>query len=88
MPDSPLQIDVGTVETVIGNLRFSFVVNEEREAHVQVYATDPLSAEKRFVLVTLDADGYEQLKAVIRDTDDLIERMSRVERIKRMAQPY
>jgi regulatory protein YycH of two-component signal transduction system YycFG len=88
MPDSPLRIDLGTVETPIGNLRFTFIVNEEKDAHVQVYATDPLSAEKRFVFVTLDANGYEQLKAIIRDTDDLIERMSRVERIKRMALPY
>ena len=36
----------------------------------------------------LDAGGYEQLKAIIRNADEVIDRMIREGRIKRMVLPY
>jgi hypothetical protein len=50
--------------------------------------TDPSSASKAGVSVMLDANGYERLKAIIRDTDRLIDRMIREGKIKRMVLPY
>jgi hypothetical protein len=51
MQDAPFQVDLGTVETLIGNLQFTFVVSEEGDAHLQVYAVNPSSAGKAGVSV-------------------------------------
>jgi hypothetical protein len=88
MQDAPLQLDLGTVETLIGNLHFTFVVNGEGDAHIQVYATDPSRAGKAGVSVMLDANGYERLKSIVKDADGVIDRMIREGRIKRMVLPY
>jgi hypothetical protein len=88
MQEAPLQIDLGAVETLIGNLQFTFVVNREGDAHLQVYATDPSSASKASVSVMLDAKGFEQLKAIVKGADGVIDRMIREGRIKRMVLPY
>jgi len=39
-------------------------------------------------MVMLDAGGYERLKAIIKDADDVIDRMIRAQRIKKMTLPY
>lgn len=88
MQDAPTQVDLGTVETLIGNLQFTFVVSPEGDAHVQVYVTDPSSPTKAGVSVMLDARGYEQLKAIIKGADGVIDRMIREGRIRRMVLPY
>jgi hypothetical protein len=76
------------VETLIGNLRFTFVVSPEGDAHLQVYATDPSSAGKAGVLVMLDANGFERLKDIVKGADGLIDRLLGEGRIKRMVLPY
>ena len=88
MQDAPTQLDLGTVETLIGNLQFTFVVSREGDAHVQIYATDPSSASKPGVSVMLDAKGLEQLKTIIKGADGVIDRLIREGRIKRMVLPY
>ncbi|MDT5155734.1 MAG: hypothetical protein QOC99_1743 [Acidobacteriota bacterium] len=88
MQDAPLQVDLGIVETLIGNLQFTFVVSGEGDAHLQLYATDPSSAGKAGVLVMLDANGYERLKATMKNAEGVIDRMIREGRIKRMVLPY
>jgi hypothetical protein len=88
MSDSTIQIALGKVETLIGELEFTFVVDEGGAAHVQVYATDPSRAGKGSVLLMLDGNGYEQLKAIIKNADGVIDRMIAEGRIKRMVLPY
>ena len=88
MQDAPVQIDLGSVETLIGNLQFIFVVSPEGDAHLQLYASDPSSAGKAGVSLMLDAGGYERLKAIIRGADGVIDRMISEGRIKRMVLPY
>jgi hypothetical protein len=88
MTDTPLQVDLGVVETLLGNLQFTFVISAEGDAHIQVYATDPTSAVKGGVMVMLDAQGHERLKAIIKGADGLIDRMIEEGRIKRMVLPY
>lgn len=88
MQDARAQVELGTVETLIGNLQFTFVVSPEGDAHMQVYATDPSSAGKAGISVMLDAAGYERLKAIIKGADQTIDRMIREGRIKRMVLPY
>ncbi len=88
MTDAPLQMDLGAVETLLGNLQFTFVVSPEGDAHIQVYAADLTSAVKGGVMVMLDARGYERLKAIVRGADRVIDRMIGEGRIKRMVLPY
>ena len=88
MADTPLQLDLGTLETLIGSLQFTFVVSGEGDAHLQLYATDPSRAGGAGVLIMLDAAGYERLKALVKNADATIDRMIGEGRIKRMVLPY
>ena len=88
MQESPLQVDLGTVETLLGNLQFTFVVSAEGDAHIQVYAADPSGTGKGGVMVMLDAGGYERLKTVIKGADGVIDRMIGEGKIRRMVLPY
>lgn len=88
MTNSPLQVDLGAIETLLGNLQFTFVVGAEGDAHIQLYATDPSSAGKGGVMLMLDARGFERLKAIVKDADRTIDRMIAEGRIKRMVVPY
>jgi hypothetical protein len=83
-----LHVDLGTVETLLGNLQFTFVVSAEGDAHIQVYAADPSSAGKGGVMVMLDARGYERLKGIIKGADGIIDRMIGEGKIRRMVLPY
>lgn len=88
MPDAPVQIDLGAVETLLGNLQFTFVVSAEGDAHIQVYATDPSNAGRNGVMLMLDGQGFERLKAIIRGADGAIDRMIGEGKIRRMVLPY
>lgn len=88
MPEAPVQIDLGAVETLLGDLQFTFVMSPEGDAHIQVYASDPSSAGKGGVMLMLDAGGYERLKAIVRGADKVIDRVIAEGKVKRMVLPY
>lgn len=88
MRGDTIQTDLGTVETLLGNLQFTFVVSPEGDAHIQVYAVDPSSAGKSGVMLMLDANGFERLKAIVKGADGVIDRTIREGKIKRMVLPY
>jgi hypothetical protein len=88
LQEAPLHVDLGTVETLLGHLQFTFVVSAEGDAHIQVYASDPSSAGKGGVMLMLDAQGYERLKEIVRGADTTADRMIREGKIKRMVLPY
>lgn len=88
LQNAPLQIDLGSVETLLGNLQLTFVVSAGGDAHIQVYASDPSSAGKGGVMLMLDAQGFERLKAIIKGADGVIDRMIGEGKIKRMVLPY
>jgi hypothetical protein len=88
LKETPQQVDLGTVETLLGNLQFTFVVSPEGDAHIQVYAADPASAGKGGVMLMLDAQGYERLKAIVKGADGVIDRMIGEGKIRRMVLPY
>lgn len=88
MQEATLQIELGAVETLLGNLQFTFVVSGEGDAHIQVYATDPSGAGKGGVMLMLDAQGFERLKSIVKGTDGVIDRMIGEGKIKRMVLPY
>jgi hypothetical protein len=81
------QIDLGAVETLLGDLQFTFVVSAEGDAHIQIYATDP-SGPGKGIVIMLDAQGYERLKAIVKGADGVIDRMIAEGKIRRMVLPY
>lgn len=87
MQEAPVQIDLGSVETLLGNLQFTFVVNAEGDAHIQLSVDSP-GAGKGGTVLMLDAQAYERLKAVVRGADAVIDRMIAEGRIRRMVMPY
>jgi hypothetical protein len=88
LQEAPLHVELGAVETLLGNLQFTFVVSDGGDAHIQVYATDPSNASKGGIMLMLDARGFERLKAIIRGADAVADRMIGEGRIKRMVLPY
>jgi hypothetical protein len=85
----PLHVDLGAVETLLGSLQFTFVVSAEGDAHIQVSASNPSGgAGKGDVLLMLDAQGYERLRAIVRGADGVIDRLIREGRVRRMVLPY
>ena len=88
MQNPPLHVELGAVETLLGNLQFTFVVSAEGDAHIQVTASNPSSAGKGNIVLMLDAQGYERLKAVVRGTDGVIDRLIREGKVRRMVLPY
>lgn len=88
MQRETLQTDLGAIETLIGNLQFTFVVSPEGDAHIQIYAADPSSPTKSGITLMLDANGFDRLKAIVRNADSAIDRLIREGRIKRMVLPF
>ena len=88
MQGETIQTDLGSIETLLGNLQFTFVVSPQGDAHIQLYATDPSSAGKGGVMLMLDANGFERLKAIVKGADRTIDRMISEGKIKRMVLPY
>lgn len=88
MQRETLQTNLGAIETLIGNLQFTFVVSPEGDAHIQIYAADPSSAAKSGVTLMLDAKGFDRLKAIVQNADGVIDRLIREGRIKRMVLPF
>jgi hypothetical protein len=88
MQGETIQTDLGSIETLLGNLQLTFVVSPQGDAHIQLYATDPSNAGKGGVMLMLDANGFERLKAIVKGADKTIDRMVSEGRIKRMVLPY
>ena len=88
MQRETLQTDLGAIETLIGNLQFTFVVSPEGDAHIQIYAADPSSPTKSGITLMLDSNGFDRLKAIVRNADGAIDRLIREGRIKRMVLPF
>ncbi|HJQ35385.1 MAG TPA: hypothetical protein VJ866_24750 [Pyrinomonadaceae bacterium] len=84
----PLHVDLGSIETLLGSLQFTFVVDASGDAHIQVSASGASGGTKSDVLLMLDAQGYERLRAIVRGTDGVIDRLIREGKVRRMALPY
>jgi hypothetical protein len=84
MDDMSLEVNIGSVTSTVGQLRFKFVVHNSGAAHLQIYAADPTDMRKSGVLLTLDETQYNQLKALIARTDQTIEKLRAAGQMKTM----
>jgi hypothetical protein len=88
LQNPPLHVELGAVETLLGSLQFTFVVSAEGDAHIQVSVSDPSSAARGNIVLMLDAQGYERLKAILKGADGVIDRLIREGKVRRMVVPY
>ena len=84
MNDMSLEINIGSVKSTVGQLRFKFVVHNSGAAHLQIYASDPTDMRKSGVLLTLDETQYNELKSIITRTDQTIEKLQMSGQMKSM----
>lgn len=82
MDDMSLQVNIGTVGSVCGQLKFAFVVHSSGVAHLQIYASDPSDGRKAGVLLTLDEEGYSDLKTLLQRTDETISRLRAIGQVQ------
>ena len=70
-----LQFNLGSVGSNRGELKFTFVVSNNGNAHLEIYAFDRTDLRKSGVLLMLDERNYRTLKQLIADTEETIEKL-------------
>jgi hypothetical protein len=88
MNDASLQFNIGSVGSRYGQLKFSFVVSNDGNAYLQIYASDPSDLRISGVLLMLDEHGYGNLKQLIAKTDQSIERLRSSGQLLKMLVSY
>lgn len=86
--DMSLQINLGTIRSVIGQLTFTFVVGSDGNGQLQIMAIDPTNLRKAGVFLTLGAAEFEQLKRITAETENVIARLQAANQMNRMLTPY
>lgn len=75
MNDISLQFNLGSTGTQFGQLSFSFLVSNNGNAHLQIWASDPSNMRRAGVLLQIAEDGYRVLKELCAKTDEAITRL-------------
>ena len=83
MDDMSLQINLGSIRSFAGELKFEFVVHNSGDAHIRVFAHDPTDRRKSWIVLTLEDKEYQELKSIIEKTDQTIEKMHTAGQIKK-----
>ncbi len=86
--DASLQFNIGSAGSRYGQLKFSFVVMNDGNAHLQIYASDPSDLRIAGVLLMLDESGYRNLKELIAKTDQSIEKLQSSGQLLKMLVSY
>jgi hypothetical protein len=88
MEEASLQVNLGSVQSICGKLSFSFIVRDNGDAHLQIYASDQSDGRKSGVLLSLDTAEYDKLKALIQRTDQTIGKLKAAGQMRRMLVSY
>jgi hypothetical protein len=75
MEDTSVQFNLGTVDSFGGKLIFQFVVERDGSTYLNILAFNPDDPPDRAIMSALDASGYQKLKQIIEDTDNLFEKL-------------
>lgn len=75
MEDTSIQFNLGTIDSHGGKLILQLVVEQDGSTYVNVLAFDPNDETHSGTMSALDASGYERLKQIIAETDNLIDRL-------------
>lgn len=86
--DASLQFRLGSVGGRFGELKFSFIVLENGNGHLQIWAFDPSDMRRSGVLLQVAEYGYRTLKQLLAKTDETIEKLRASGQLLRMAVSY
>ncbi|MDE2098830.1 MAG: hypothetical protein KGL39_16375 [Patescibacteria group bacterium] len=86
--DAKLRIDIGEVQSGSGRLRFGLEIQGTGRGHLGIYADDPNNSRKSGVFVFLNLDGYNQLRRIIRKTDETIKELYQQNKLTQLALPW
>ena len=88
MEDASLQFNLGSVGGRFGELKFSFIVFNNRNAHLQIWAHDPSDMRRSGVLIQVAEYGYRTLKQLLAKADETIEKLRASGQLLRMLVSY
>ena len=75
MEDTSVQFNLGTVDSFGGKLIFQLVVERDGSTYLNILAFNPDDAPDLAIMSALDASGYQKLKQIIEDTDNLFDKL-------------
>ncbi len=73
--DTSDQYNLGTVDSFGGKLIFQLIVERDGSTYLNVLAFNPDDPSDLAVMSALDASGYQKLKQIIEDTDNLFDKL-------------
>jgi hypothetical protein len=88
MEDASLQFNLGSVGGRFGELKFSFIVFNNGNAHLQIWAHDPSDMRRSGVLIQVAEYGYRTLKQLLAKADETIEKLRASGQLLRMLVSY
>jgi hypothetical protein len=88
MEDASLQFNLGSVGGKFGELRFSFIVFDNGNAHLQIWAYDPSDTRRSGVLLQVAEYGYRTLKQLLAKADETIAKLKASGQLQRMLVSY
>ena len=88
MEDASLQFNLGSIGGRFGELKFSFIVFNNGNAHLQIWAHDPSDMRRSGVLIQVAEYGYRTLKQLLAKADETIEKLRASGQLLRMLVSY
>ncbi len=86
--DASLQFALGNVGGRFGELKFSFIVFDNGNAHLQIWAHDPSDMRRSGVLLQVAEYGYRTLKQLLAKADETIEKLRASGQLLKVSVPY
>ena len=81
-------IDLGMVKTRMAQLKFSFQIDKQQNAFVEIIATSNIGRRTEFVMARLDDVNYEALLKAIGSVRDVVTRYRASGRSRRLTEAY
>jgi len=83
-----VKYNVGSVGTNFGQLTFSFIVQDRKSAHLQIYAHVPKDLRRSGVVLTFNESDYSLFKQFIAKTDEMIVKLRASGQMRKMRFPF
>lgn len=86
--DAELRITIGEAGNEYGKLKVALQVKGDGRGHVVLYADDPSNKRRDGVFVALNLTQYNQLRALVRKTDETIKQLSETKQLQSLMLPW
>lgn len=86
--EAEMRISLGSVGSEHGELSIFLKVKADGRGHLGLYAEEPNNRRKTGVFIALNLEGYNQLRALIRKTDEVIKDLSQKKQLQTLLLPW